>query len=73
MASSPSNIAGADSVNTPNPAAPTITRECFEEQEIYKTFKGYLCSAGDATDDDLEDFYQLCVRFGYIPNLETVN
>ncbi|KAH0166066.1 hypothetical protein KCU67_g4470, partial [Aureobasidium melanogenum] len=73
MASSSSNMAGADSVSTPNPAAPTITREYFEEQEIYKIYKGYLCSAVDAKDDDLENFYQLCVRFGYIPNLETVN
>ncbi|KAG9603118.1 hypothetical protein KCU77_g1254, partial [Aureobasidium melanogenum] len=73
MAPSSSNMAGANSVNTPKPAALTITREYFEEQETYKTYKGYLRPTGDAKDDDLENFYQLCVRFGYIPNLETVN
>lgn len=63
----------ANAVNTPSSAAPKITREYFEEHEVYKSYKGYLCSAVDAKDDNLDNFFQACVHFGYIPSLELID
>ncbi|KAG9757511.1 hypothetical protein KCU73_g4370, partial [Aureobasidium melanogenum] len=49
-----------------------LTREQFEEHEVWKAYKGYLPET-DPQDPNFENFYQLCLRFGYIPNLDAIN
>lgn len=49
-----------------------LTRDQFEEHGVWQAYEDYL-QPGDAQDPNFENFYQLCLRFGKIPSLETIN
>ncbi|KAH0155123.1 hypothetical protein KCU67_g8843, partial [Aureobasidium melanogenum] len=60
------------SVDSPGNPAFQLTREEFEEHEVWQAYNGYLEGNGPQ-DPNFENFYQLCLRFGYIPSLDTIN
>ncbi|KAH0279593.1 hypothetical protein KCU91_g1655, partial [Aureobasidium melanogenum] len=49
-----------------------LTRKEFEQHEVWQAYKGYL-RAFDSQDRNFDNFYQLCLRFGYVPSLDTIN
>lgn len=69
MASSSAAAASSGPSGTPTFQ---LTRDQFEAHEVWQLYQGYL-SPGDAQDPNFENFYQLCLRFGYIPSLDMIN
>ncbi|KAG9700243.1 hypothetical protein KCU95_g756, partial [Aureobasidium melanogenum] len=54
-------------------AKPKLSRRALKYETVFLVYKGYLKLQADAQDDNLENLTRLCLRFNWVPSIDTVN